>query len=301
MATIGRHMLSVGVQHGGTLAGNAMAHQSGASSGVLAPAHDATPRGRLEGEVAVVTGAGSGIGAATADLFAREGASVVCVDLNPTALASTASRIVAAGGIAPLTLCVDMGDEMAVKDIGPHAVARFGRVSILVNIAGIRDYDSVVDASEEQWDRLLGTNLKGYAWACKHLLPVMEAHGRGSVVNISSVFGVAKARAEMPIYDATKAGVVSLTRSLAIAHGPAIRVNALCPGFVITEYHLARAKESGLTEDEYRAQATSGDTSILQRPADPTEIARAILFLSCSDASFVTGSVLMVDGGLHTR
>ena len=260
-----------------------------------------SPQGRLAGEVAVVTGAGSGIGAATAELFAGEGGSVVCVDLNATGLEFTASRIVAAGGIAPLTLCLDMSDETAVKDIGPQAVAHFGHVSILVNVAGIRDYDSVVDATEEQWDRLLGTNLKGYVHACKHLLPVMETHGRGSVVNISSVFGVAKARAEMPIYDVTKAGVVSLTRSLAIAHGPNIRVNALCPGFVITEYHLARASASGMTEDEYRAQATSGDTSILQRPADPIEIANAILFLSCPESSFVTGSVLMVDGGLHTR
>jgi meso-butanediol dehydrogenase/(S,S)-butanediol dehydrogenase/diacetyl reductase len=153
-------------------------------------------RGRLAGDVAVVTGAGSGIGAATALLFASEGASVVCVDVNASGLDSTASRIVAAGGTAPLTLAVDVSDEMAVKEIGPQAVARFGRVDILVNIAGIRDYSPVVDATEEQWDTLLAANLKGYAFACKHLLPLMEqtSGGNKAVVNISSVFGVEKVR-----------------------------------------------------------------------------------------------------------
>ena len=177
----------------------------------------------------MVTGAGSGIGAATAICFAREGAQVVTIDVNREGLLATAAKIAADGGAAPLTLTVDMSNEVAVRGIGPAAVGAFGKVSVLVNCAGIRDYDSVLEAGEDQWDKLLGVNLKGYVHSCKHLLPLIEENGGGAVVNIASVFGVAKARAEMPIYDVTKAGIASLTQSLAIAHGPAIRVNGVCP------------------------------------------------------------------------
>jgi NAD(P)-dependent dehydrogenase (short-subunit alcohol dehydrogenase family) len=141
-------------------------------------------------------------------------------------------------------------------------------------------------------------NLKGVAFCCKALIPVMAKSGGGSIVNISSANAIV-GRSGMPQYDATKAGVLALTRAMAVAHGKdGIRVNAVCPGPTITQYHLKRAAERGIPEAEYRTQARTGSSGILKRHAEPREIAHAVLFLASKEASYITGETLMVDGGM---
>jgi NAD(P)-dependent dehydrogenase (short-subunit alcohol dehydrogenase family) len=252
---------------------------------------------RLEGEVAVVTGGGSGIGEATALLFAEEGASVVVVDRHEEAARAVADSIRERGGVAVPHRC-DVSVEREAVAIARLAVERFGKATILVNNAGVRVYGLVPDATEESWDVILGTNLKGVAYCCKGLIPVMASAGGGSIVNVSSANAIV-GRASMPQYDATKAGVLALTRALAVAHGKdGIRVNAVCPGPTITAYHLVRAAAQGVSEEEYRARAASANVGILKRHAEPREIAAAILFLASREASYITGETLMVDGGM---
>jgi NAD(P)-dependent dehydrogenase (short-subunit alcohol dehydrogenase family) len=250
--------------------------------------------GALEGRVAVVTGGGSGIGEATAKRFAAEGARVVVLDRDPEGGERVAGEIRQAGGEAAF-LQADIGREVEALKLAPFAVERFGALHLLVNNAGIRVYGPVTDATEESWDRILAVNVKALGLCAKAGIPEMARAGGGAIVNVSSANAI-QGRSGMAQYDAAKAAVLGLTRSLAHDHaGQGIRVNAVCPGPTVTQFHLRNASRRGVTEEEFRA---GGKPGLLKRWAEPHEIAAAILFLASDEASYITGATLMVDGGL---
>jgi NAD(P)-dependent dehydrogenase (short-subunit alcohol dehydrogenase family) len=176
-----------------------------------------------------------------------------------------------------------------------RARAELGRLDVLVNNAGMRLYQTVVDASEESWDAILGVNLKGYAFCAKAAIPEMRLTGGGSIVNVASVRSVVVG-GNTPQYDTTKAAVAGLTRALALDHaGESIRVNAVCPGPIFTRFHERRATTAGKQFEEFKAEF--GRNTMLKRPGTPREVAACILFLASDEASYVTGTCLFVDGG----
>jgi 2-hydroxycyclohexanecarboxyl-CoA dehydrogenase len=251
---------------------------------------------RLEGKVALVTGASKGIGASIARALAAEGAAVA---VNYASSRAAAERIVtdliAAGGRA-IAVQGDVAKQEDVTRIFAETVEAFGRLDILVNNAGIRLYHTVVDASAESWDEILGVNLKGYAFCAKAAIPLLRPGGGGSIVNVASVRSVTSV-GKTTQYDTTKAAIAGLTRGMAVDHAPdGIRVNAVCPGPIFTPFHERRTRELGRTLEQYREDAAK--STILKRPGTPEEVAACILFLASDDASFVTGTLLFVDGGL---
>jgi NAD(P)-dependent dehydrogenase (short-subunit alcohol dehydrogenase family) len=249
---------------------------------------------QLDGKVAVVTGGGSGIGEATAKRFAQEGARVAILDRDADGGERVVREIREAGGEAAF-LRAEVSVEAEALALAPFTIERFGALHLLVNNAGARVYGPVTEATAESWDLILGVNVKALGFCAKAAIPEMAKAGGGSIVNVSSANAI-KGRGGMAQYDATKAAVLGLTRSLAHDHaGQNIRVNAVCPGPTITQFHLKRAAERGVTEAEIRA--TSRPT-LLKRQAEPSEIAAAILFLASDEASYITGATLMVDGGL---
>jgi meso-butanediol dehydrogenase/(S,S)-butanediol dehydrogenase/diacetyl reductase len=250
----------------------------------------------MAGRVALVTGGGGGIGEATSRLFAEEGAAVVLVDADKTAVEKAASGIAAAIPDARVVpIAADIAQEAQAHQAVQDAVARFGAVHTLVNVAGVRVYAPLADARREDWEFIIGVNVLATAYCCKAALPHLRACGRGTIVNVSSVYGVV-GREGMGQYDTTKAAVLGMTRALAVEEAPhGIRVNAVCPGGTITPYHIRRAASRGVSEAELRAQRS--DSNLLGRWAEPREMAFPILFLACDESSFVTGATLMVDAG----
>ncbi len=189
----------------------------------------------------------------------------------------------------------DVADETSIREWTAAALASWGHIDTLVANAGARVYGSIMDATDDDWERILSVNLKGVALSCKAVLPSIIARGHGSIVIISSANALI-GRADMPLYDATKAAVLSLTRSLAVAHGAdGIRVNAVCPGFTVTDFHERRAEKASVSPEQLRAD-TEG-YALLGRPAEPKEIASAVYFLASEEAAMVTGQTLMVDAG----
>lgn len=252
--------------------------------------------GRLAGRVALVTGGGGGIGLATGELFAEADAAVALVDVDPVAAEAAATTVAArVPGARVLALGADVAREAEAHRVVEATVARFGALHVLVNLAGIRVYTALADADAKDWERILGVNVLATAYCCKAAVPHLRAAGSGAIVNVSSVYGV-MGRAGMGQYDTTKAAVLGFTRALAVEearHG--IRVNAVCPGGTITPYHVRRAAERGVSEDELRGSRTQDN--LLGRFAEPREVAYPILFLACDESSFVTGATLMVDAG----
>lgn len=253
---------------------------------------------RLQGQVALITGAGSGIGAATARIFAQEGASVFLVDADAQGLERTYQAIVQATPEARV-LCAqaDVSDTvLALKNVA-HCVETLGGLGILVNNAAMRNYSAAALATAAEWHAIVGVNLVGITNYCHAALPHLRSTGRGSIVNVSSCYAV-KGRKGMALYDATKAAQLALTRSLACeeaAHG--VRVNAVCPGSTLTDFHVGRAQKIGKSVAQLKTERK--DTSLLGRWATPEEIAWPILWMASSEGSFITGSTLVVDGGLH--
>jgi len=191
--------------------------------------------------------------------------------------------------------------DVAQGDQAAHAVqtalARHDRLDILVNNAAMRNYASVADARTADWLAMVGVNLIGTANYCRVALPALRRSGKGSIVNVSSCYAVT-GRKGMGIYDATKAGMLALTRTLAFEEsGHGVRANAVCPGSTMTDFHVARAQAAGKSVDTLATERK--DTSLLGRWASPEEIAWPILWLASDEASFITGTTLMVDGGLH--
>jgi len=249
---------------------------------------------RLKDKVSIVTGGGSGIGRATALLFAEEGSKVVIADFDPEGGRETVKRIQANGGAAAF-IEADVSVEAEVFKIARFAVEQYGKINVLVNDAGMRVYGPITEATEESWDAIFAVNVKGIAFCSKAVIPEMIKAGGGAIVNVSSANGIV-GRGGMAQYDATKAAVLELTRSMAVDHAPHnIRTNAICPGPTITDFHIKRAQARGLTEDDIRKRPANH--TILKRQAEPREIAYGILFLACDESSYVTGQALMVDGG----
>lgn len=252
--------------------------------------------GRLNGKVAIITGGAGGIGAATGRLFCEQGARVVLVDLDPQAMAAACGAIRAGVPGAQLSeLIVDVGIEASAAKIVAHARSTFGGLDVLVNNAGIRSYEPLGEAKRETWERILAVNLLSYAYLSREALPALRASGRGNIVNVSSMHAVIP-RAGMGQYDVTKAGIVSMTRTLAFEearHG--VRVNAVCPGATLTPFHEKRFAADGRSREEIDAMAAG--CCVLGRWAEAREIAYPILWLASDEASYVTGAALMADGG----
>ena len=247
--------------------------------------------GRLDDRVAVITGAASGIGAACALRFAAEGAHIAGLDVaEPSATHRDAIEKAAPGA---LWEHVDVRDETSIERAVAAALARFGRIDLLVNAAGVSGFGAVDELAAEEWDRVVGINLRGTYLVSKHVVRAMKAQRSGSVVNLASVEGIEGVQAQAA-YNASKGGVVLLTRNMAIDYGGfGVRVNCLCPGFIDTPM-TAVLKTPGLEEIRQRFI----DLHMLKRPGLPEEVAACALFLCSDDASFVTGHALVVDGGM---
>ena len=247
---------------------------------------------KLEDKSALVTGAGSGIGRAIAQLFAAEGASVLIAELNEETGAAAAREIEDAGGRARF-LRADSGREEDVKAAIAAAAEAFGRLDILVNNAGIT-------ALEHTWDEVIALNLSGVYYGCLHGLEVMKRQGSGGIINLASVAGLVGASVPgIPggfgyPYGASKHGVIGLTRQFALDGAPDVRVNCVCPSFVDTPMVAIVSQTEPLRE---WALANTP----LGRLGRPEEIAKAALFLASDDSSFMTGAPLIIDGGWTAR
>lgn len=245
---------------------------------------------RLPDTVALITGGGSGIGRATAELFADEGAQVVVADRNLPAAEETVGRITGAGGEA-LAVEVDVVQAAAVAEMAEQAIAAFGRVDVLVNNAGLSSGDDILRIDEATWDLNLAVVLKSVFLCSKVLLPGMLERRRGAIVNVSSVNGLTGLGEEA--YGAGKAGMINLTQNMAIKYGPSgVRVNCVCPGTVRTPIWEPRLERDPHVFDRLAAWYPLG------RVGEPDDVAKAILFLASDDAAWITGAVLPVDGGL---
>lgn len=244
--------------------------------------------------VAIVTGGGAGIGKACAARFAQAGWRVLISDITQADGESAAASIRENGGEA-IYCRGDVSQQADCAAFAQAALDAWGRIDALVANAGVQISGSLLDASESDWDKILGVNLRGVGYSCRAVLPAMIAQHAGAIVIISSL-NAAVGVAHMPIYDASKAGVLGLMRSLAIAYGKeGIRVNAVGPGATLSDFHLRRAAERGMTADDLRTK-TQG-YGLLGRAAEPEEIASVVYFLASKDASNVTGQFLLVDGG----
>ena len=248
--------------------------------------------GRMDGKVAAITGGAGGIGAATVRRFLEEGARVAFCDLDSEKGAAFEKRL---GTADSFFTSADVSQEMDTARFIEETMSRFGRVDVLVNNAAIRNYVDVTEASAESWDRVLGVNLLGFAFCAKAAIPAMKNVGGGVVVNIASVRSL-KAGPKCVQYDTTKAAILGLTRSMARDHAADnVRVMAVGPGPIFTDFHEKRAEEMGQTHDEYKKEF--GADTMLNRPAEPVEVANVILFVASDEASFMTGTCVFVDGG----
>ncbi len=252
---------------------------------------------RLQDKVAIVTGAASGIGRATAILFAREGARLILNDIDEPGLNAVLSQI---GKDTHRGVIGSVTEEDTARRLARDAMAAFGRIDVLVNNAGIHVVREVTDMTVEEWDRLMDINLKSMFLCCKHVIPHMLAKKKGSIVNlasISSFIGQEMEGGSTFAYNITKAGARQLTTSLASRYAPdGIRVNCVCPGSVETNILKRPTKEE---RDAFWRQAVQGEP--IGRNGQPEEIANAILFLASDESSFVTGCPLIVDGGFLSR
>ena len=253
--------------------------------------------GALEGKSAIVTGSASGIGRAIARRYAKEGARVVLADVNSDGGEETAALITQAGGQAAFVRC-DVGDPEQVRQLIERAVELNGKLDVVVNVAGIGGGGKAENCSVEAWQRVIDVNLSGPFYAAKYAIPHLRAAGGGSIINISSVYGIIAAP-NVPSYSASKGGLIMLTKQMAVDYAhEGIRVNCICPGYVDTDMGGRRARMA--PEDAARALANREAKAAMQpigRQAQPEEMAGAAVFLASDDATFAAGSILVVDGG----
>ena len=253
----------------------------------------------LSRQVAIVTGAGRGIGRTTALELARMGADIVVAELDRAGAERTAAEVKGLGrrvSVVPTDVTV----RAHLATMAERTRAEFGRIDILVNNAGVYRAAAPLDVTEEHWDAVLSVNAKAVFFGCQAVLPMMIAQKRGSIVSVASMAGKVGNRNNLP-YNASKAAVISITKSLALAHAKdGIRVNCVCPGFVETDMWAAVAREQGalmsLSPEEFtRQRAAQVPLGRMERPED---VANVIGFLASSKSGYMTGQALSVDGGL---
>jgi NAD(P)-dependent dehydrogenase (short-subunit alcohol dehydrogenase family) len=262
--------------------------------------------GRLAGKIALISGAGSvgpgwGNGRAMAVRFAQEGASIFAMDRESERLKETVERVEATGAKI-ITHIADVTDGKAVAAMAKACVDHFGRIDILVNNVGGSASGGPVEMSEDVWDAQVDSNLKSVFLTCKHVLPVMETQGSGSIVNIASASGIRWTGSAQVAYAATKAGVIQLSRVVAIQYAAkGIRVNSVIPGQLHTpmvEYRLAGQRTGGNVEEILKQRQSRIPLPFM---GDGLDTANAALFLASDEARFITGTEIVVDGGMTAR
>jgi len=259
---------------------------------VTVPTH-----GRVAGKVCIVTGAGSGIGRATALRLAEEGGLVLCADLSAESAGETAADAVAAGGEAQ-PHAVDVAVSAQVDAMAAATLSHWGRVDVLVNNAGVNLPGLLHEVSDEVIARTLDVNVKGQLYGCRAVIPHMLRQGGGSIVNVSSVNGIVS-EPFLTVYSASKGASVMLTKGVALDYAKqGIRCNVICPGWVDTPINHAHAAMLGGLDEVY---ATIDSFQPIGRPGEPREIAHVALFLASDEASFMTGSVVVADGGMTAQ
>ena len=244
---------------------------------------------RLEGKIALISGAAKGMGAAEARLFAKEGAQVIVADVDDAGASAVAKEIEDAGG-RETAVHLDVSDAASWQTAIAEGNKAFGNINVLVNNAGILLMKPVQDTTEDDWDKIFSINTKGVFLGTKAVLENMKAAGGGSIVNISSIYGLVGAPSAAA-YQATKGAVRLFTKSTAVDYAEFnIRANSIHPGVIRT------SMTEDILGDPHGEKAMLG-TTVLQRAGQPEEVARAVLFLASDDASFMTGSEMVVDGG----
>lgn len=254
--------------------------------------------GRIDDRVAIVTGAASGIGRATAELLAREGALVAATDVDEEGLEETIAGIEGVVGVGRAWR-MDVSDEASVRDTVAEVADHFGRIDVLVNNAGIAGADRPTHELEvDEWDRVMAVNVRGVFLCTKHVVPWMRESGGGSIVNLSSIYGLVGAK-DSPPYHASKGAVRIMSKTDALLYADdGIRVNSVHPGFIRTPMVERYLEERG---DVEAGLEKLGGLHPLGRVGEPGEVAGAILYLASGESSFVTGSELVVDGGYTAR
>ena len=250
----------------------------------------------FENKVAIVTGSAKGIGWGIAKVLCEKGAKMVIVDWDEENGKKTADELRSKGGEAIFVKC-DVSNEAQVKAMIDKAVETYGRIDVLVNNAGIGVYKTILDATSEDWDRCLGVNLRGVFLCSKYAIPHMQKIGKGAIVNISSVHSYATVNGVGP-YCASKGGITALTRNMAIDYGPAIRVNSIAPGWVLTPLIQSIFDSYDDPADQQRQVERR---QVMKRIGVPEDIGYAAAFLASDEASFITGTQLFVDGGLTAQ
>ena len=253
--------------------------------------------GRVQDRVCIVTGAGSGIGEASAIRLAEEGGKIVCADINGAAAESTAAKIAAMGQVAN-SYAIDISKFDMCDTIVADTVSRYGSIDVLVNNAGVNLPGVFHEVPNEIIDRTLNVNVKGMMYLSRAAIPHMLKAGRGSIVNMSSVNGLVS-EPFLSVYSASKGAVVMLTRGIALDYAKTgIRCNAICPGWVDTPINYAHADLLGGIDHVY---STISAFQPIGRPGTPREIANLVLFLASDEASFITGSIISADGGMTAQ
>lgn len=248
----------------------------------------------LEGKVAVISGAASGIGLATCELLSAYGAAVAMLDVNEVKGNKEAERLCAAGRKAAFFKC-DVSSVESCKNVINDIKKKFGRIDILFNNAGVTYRKTVVDLEEREWDRVIDVGLKGTYLLSKFAIPYMEEAGGGSIINTGSGWGL-KGGDKAAAYCAAKGGIVNLTRAMAIDHGPKnIRVNSVNPGDTVTDLLKDEGRQLGFEEKSFLKDSAKGRP--IERLGMPEDIARAVLFLASDLSSWITGAAIVVDGG----
>ena len=252
---------------------------------------------RLKGKVAIVTGGSAGIGQATALLFAEEGAKVIIADLDEEMGAETVSQIEAQGGQS-LFVPTDVSKESDARRVCERAVSAFGQLNILVNNAATFVLKGI-EATVDDWQRSLGVNVIGTALMSRYAAEAMKQAGGGAIINLGSISSFI-AQPSFVTYSATKAALVQMTRNMGMDLAPfQIRVNCVCPGTILTRASYDHMERVRMTLEDFLA--AEGPKHLLNRVGEPREVAYAILFLASDEASFITGTHLMVDGGYTAK
>ena len=252
---------------------------------------------RLKDKVAIVTGGAAGIGRATSELLAEEGARVVVADIDEGAGAQTVSSIEQRGGEA-IFVYTNVAEEADARQVSETAFSTYGRIDILINNAATFVLRGI-DATPDEWQRSLGVNVVGTALVTRYASEVMKKQRSGAIVNLGSMSSFI-AQPEFITYSATKAAIVQMTRNMALDLAPfGIRANCVCPGTILTRASQDHMERVGMTLEQFLAEESP--KHLLNRVGDPREVAYAILFLASEEASFITGTYLMVDGGYTVR